>query len=161
MTAPFFNFPCGARPALAIALTLLAGVAAAQTQDPVKTQGPTKTQGPAKTQGSAKPAAPETYPTPAPSNPLRAVTDFLNWTAEAGDGPDFVRESHPDTDKLNYSNLAGVDKKRAAVKKPEELKAAQDRLVAEREKSAAQARALQSEKVETPAPNKVEPIKDE
>lgn len=110
---------------------------------------------------AGKPAQQESPPTPAPSNPLRAVTDFLNWTTEASDGPDFVRESHPDTDKLDYSHLAGTDKKRAPVKKPDELKKAQDALIADRQSAAAKARALQSEQVETPAPNKVEPIQDE
>lgn len=147
MTAPFFQFPCGACKSLSLALAVF-GVAVAF---PALAQS----------SGQGKPTTPEVSTTPPAPNPLRAVTDFLNWTTEAGDGPDFVRESHPDPDKLNYSNLTGVDKKRAPVKKPEEVKAAQDRLIAERKKAEAKAKALQSEKLDPPAPNKVEPIKDE
>ncbi|HUO53757.1 MAG TPA: hypothetical protein VMU18_03375 [Rhodoblastus sp.] len=97
----------------------------------------------------------------AQQNPLRAVTNFLGFTTDAADGPDFVRESRPDIDKLKYSNLTGVDKTRVPVKKPDELKAAQDKLVADRERADAMRKQLESVKVDPVAPNKTAPIRDE
>jgi hypothetical protein len=97
----------------------------------------------------------------AQQNPLRALTDMLNWSTEAGKGPDFVNQSRPDTTTMKYSPLTGQDKKRVPVRTPDELKADMDRLVKDRERADAQRKGLDAVKVEPVAPNKVAPIEDE
>ncbi|MCI4678611.1 hypothetical protein K9U39_05110 [Rhodoblastus acidophilus] len=97
----------------------------------------------------------------AQQNPLRGLTNALGWTATAGDGPDFVRDSRPDTKTMGFSNLTGVDKKRVPVKTPDQLKADQAALISDREKADAQRKKLEAVKVDPVAPTKVAPIEDE
>jgi hypothetical protein len=94
-------------------------------------------------------------------NPVRALTNALNWTHDTDEGPDFVRETRPDLKELGYSHLSGVDKPRVAVKTPAELEADKAALEAVRGKADAQRKRLQAEKVDAVAPNKAPPIKDE
>ncbi len=97
----------------------------------------------------------------AQQNPLRALTDKLNWTSEAGDGPDFVSQSRPDPKTMGYSPLIGEEKKRAPVKTPDQIKADMDQLVKDRGVADAKAKGLNAVKADPVAPNKVAPIKDE
>ncbi|MGO8738113.1 hypothetical protein [Rhodoblastus sp.] len=97
----------------------------------------------------------------AQQNPLRALTDKLNWSSEAGDGPDFVQQSRPDLKTMGYSPLSGEDKKRVPVRKPDEVKADMDRLVKARGTANAKGKGLNAVKAEPVAPNKVAPIEDE
>ncbi len=97
----------------------------------------------------------------AQQNPLRALTDKLNWTSEAGDGPDFVRESRPDSKTMGFAPLTGEEKQRIAVKKPDEVKADMDRLVKTRKRADSMRRGLNAVKVDPVAPNDTAPIKDE
>jgi hypothetical protein len=97
----------------------------------------------------------------AQQNPLRALTDKLNWTSEADDGPDFVRQSRPDPKTMDFAPLTGEEKQRIAVKKPDEVKADMDRLVRTRKKADAMRRGLNAVKVDPVAPNEAAPIKDE
>jgi hypothetical protein len=94
-------------------------------------------------------------------NPVRALTNALNWTHDTDEGPDFVQETRPDLKELGYSHLTGVDKPRVAVKTPAELEADKAALVAEREKADGRRKRLQAERVDAVAPNKAPPIKDE
>lgn len=103
---------------------------------------------PAPAQPSAMPAAP---------NPFRAVTDFIGWTTEAGATPDFIRETRPDADKMDYSHLTGVDKPRVPVKTPEQVEADKAALIATRDKADVRRKKLQGEKLEAVAPNKAPP----
>ncbi|WP_298421236.1 hypothetical protein [Rhodoblastus sp.] len=97
----------------------------------------------------------------AQQNPLHSLTNTLGWTTDAGDGPDFVQQSRPDGKTMGYSALAGAEKKRVPVKKPEELKADQDKLVADRAQADAKRKQLQGASVDAVAPSKAAPIKDE
>jgi hypothetical protein len=99
--------------------------------------------------------------TSSPTNPLRAATNWLGWTTEAGDGPDFVRQTRPDADKMDYSHLSGVDKQRAPVRTPAEVEADKAELIAAREKSAARLKKLGAEKMDPVAPAKAPPVTDE
>ena len=40
----------------------------------------------------------------AQDNPIRTLTDKMGLTTESGDGADFVRQSRPDQEKMDYSN---------------------------------------------------------
>ncbi len=97
----------------------------------------------------------------AQQNPLRALTDKLNWTSEAGDGPDFVTQSRPDPRTMDYSPLTGEEKKRVPVRTPDQVKADMDRLIKARGVADAKAKGLAAVKADPVAPNKVAPIKDE
>ncbi len=97
----------------------------------------------------------------AQQNPLRALTDKLNWTSEAGDGPDFVNQTRPDPKTMDYSPLTGEEKKRVPIKTPDQVKADMDLLVKERRIADAKAKGLNAVKADPVAPNKVAPIKDE
>jgi alkanesulfonate monooxygenase SsuD/methylene tetrahydromethanopterin reductase-like flavin-dependent oxidoreductase (luciferase family) len=97
----------------------------------------------------------------AQQSPLRALSDKLNWTAEAGDGPDFVTQSRPDPKTMGYSPLTGEEKKRVPVKTPDQVKADMDQLVKVRGLADAKAKGLNAVKADPVAPNKVAPIKDE
>ncbi len=97
----------------------------------------------------------------AQQNPLRMLTDKLNWTTEAGDGPDFVSQSRPDPGTMGFSPLTGEEKKRVPVKTPDQVKADMDRLVKARGAADAKAKGLNAVKADPVAPNKVAPIKDE
>jgi hypothetical protein len=95
------------------------------------------------------------------TDPLRAATNWLGWTTEPGEGPDFVRQTRPDADKMDYSGLTGVDKQRAPVRTPAEIEADKAELIAARQKSAARLKKLGAEKMEPVAPAKAPPVTDE
>jgi hypothetical protein len=97
----------------------------------------------------------------AQENPFRMLTNTLGITTDAGEGADFVRQSRPDAEKMDYSNLTGVDKKRAPVKTPAEVEAAKAELVAEREKTNVRLKKLNGEKMDPVAPAKAPPVTDE
>jgi len=97
----------------------------------------------------------------APANPLRAVTDFMNITTEAGEGADFVKATRPDRDKMEYAPLIGAEKKRVPVKTPAEVAAAQADLAAKRSKAGAQRQKLEGVKMEPVQPAKPAPYTDE
>jgi hypothetical protein len=97
----------------------------------------------------------------AQSNPFRSLTDAIGITTQAGEGPDFIRQTRPDADKMDYSNLTGVDKKRAPVRTPAEVEADKAELVALREKSALRMKKLGAEKMAPVAPAKAPPVTDE
>jgi hypothetical protein len=94
-------------------------------------------------------------------NPFRSLTDAIGLTTESGQGADFVRQSRPDLDKMDYSKLAGPEKKRAPVRTPAEIEADKAELVAEREKANARLKSLNGEKMAPVAPNKAPPPSDE
>jgi hypothetical protein len=96
-------------------------------------------------------------PMPAAPNPFRAVTDSIGWTTETGAAPDFIRQTRPDADKMDYSHLTGVDKPRIAVKTPQQVEADKAALIATRDKADARRKKLQGEKLEAIAPNKAPP----
>jgi len=97
----------------------------------------------------------------AQTNPFRAVTDWMGITTEAGEAPDFVRQTRPDLEKTDYSHLTGVDKQRAPVRTPAEVEADKAELTAERDKSAERLKKLGAEKVDPVAPTKAPPVTDE
>ncbi len=97
----------------------------------------------------------------AQTNPFRAVTDWMGMTTEAGEAPDFVRQTRPDLEHTDYSHLSGVDKKRAPLRTPAEVAADKAELVTEREKSAERMKKLGAEKVDPVAPTKAPPVTDE
>src|SRR5208282_757330 len=90
----------------------------------------------------------------AQTNPFRAMTDWMGITTEAGEAPDFVRQTRPDLEKTDYSHLSGVDKKRVPVRTPAEVEADKAELTAERDKSAERLKKLGAEKVDPVAPTK-------
>jgi hypothetical protein len=104
-----------------------------------------------------QPAAAQPAPVPAAPNPLRAVTDFLKLTTESGEAADFVRQTRPDADKMDYSHLTGVEKPRVPVKTPEQVEADKAALIATRDNADARRKKLQGEKQEAVAPNKAPP----
>ena len=103
------------------------------------------------------PAPAQPNPMPAAPNPFRAVTDFIGVTTETGPAPDFIRQTRPDANKMDYSNLTGVDKPRVPVKTPEQVEADKAALIATRDKADAHRKKLQGEKLEAVAPNKAPP----
>jgi hypothetical protein len=96
-------------------------------------------------------------PVPPAPNPFRAVTDFLKLTTESGEAADFVRQTRPDADKMDYSHLTGVDKSRVPVKTPEQVEADKAALIATRDSADARRKKLQGEKLQAVAPNKAPP----
>jgi hypothetical protein len=104
-----------------------------------------------------QPAPAQQTPMPAAPNPFRAVTDFIGWTTETGAAPDFIRQTRPDADKMDYSHLTGVDKPRVPVKTPEQVEADKAALIGTRDKADARRKKLQGEKLEAVAPNKAPP----
>ena len=104
-----------------------------------------------------QPAPAQPTPMPAAPNPFRAVTDFIGVTTETGAAPDFIRQTRPDADKMDYSHLTGVDKPRVAVKTPEQVEADKAALIAIRDKADVRRKKLQGEKLEAVAPNKAPP----
>jgi hypothetical protein len=96
-------------------------------------------------------------PVPPAPNPFRAVTDFMGLTTESGEAPEFIRQTRPDADKMDYSHLTGVDKPRIAVKTPEQVEADKAALIATRDNADARRKKLQGEKLEAVAPNKAPP----
>jgi len=105
----------------------------------------------------AQPAPAQPTPVPAAPNPFRAVTDFIGVTTETGAAPDFIRQTRPDADKMDYSHLTGVEKPRVAVKTPEQVEADKAALIAIRDKADTRRKKLQGEKLEAVAPNKAPP----
>jgi hypothetical protein len=104
-----------------------------------------------------QPAPAQKTPMPAAPNPFRALTDFIGVTTETGETPDFIRQTRPDADKMDYSHLTGVDKPRVPVKTPEQVEADKAALIAIRDKADAHRKKLQGEKMEAVAPNKAPP----
>jgi hypothetical protein len=104
-----------------------------------------------------QPAASQLAPVPPAPNPFRAVTDFIGLTTETGEAADFVRQTRPDADKMDYSHLTGVDKPRVPVKTAEQVEADKAALIATRDKADARRKKLQGEKLESVAPNKAPP----
>ena len=104
-----------------------------------------------------QPAAAQLAPVPPAPNLFRAVTDFMGVTTESGEAPEFIRQTRPDADKMDYSHLTGVDKPRIAVKTPEQVEADKAALIATRDKADARRKKLQGEKLEAVAPNKAPP----
>jgi hypothetical protein len=132
------------RKAIALALALAAagfGASAARAQE-----------------NNQQTAQPNETPQP---NPFRSLTDAIGLTTEAGQGADFVRQSRPDIDKLDYSKLSGPEKKRTPVRAPAEVEADKAQLVAEREKANERLKKLNGEKMTPIAPNKAPPPSDE
>ena len=118
----------------------------------------------ASAQQNPKPAAQQNQlgtaqlaPVPPAPNPFRAVTDFIGLTTETGEAADFVRQTRPDADKMDYSHLTGVDKPRVPVKTAEQVEADKAALIATRDKADARRKKLQGEKLEAVAPNKAPP----
>ncbi len=97
----------------------------------------------------------------AQQNPLRSLTDAIGLTTESGPPADFVRQSRPaDPDKMDYSGLSGVDKKRVPVRKPAEVEADKADLIATRDKANAQLKKLGAVKMAPVAPTKAPPRTD-
>jgi hypothetical protein len=140
----FFGFPVRIA-AAAIVLAGFCGACAAQTQT---------AQAPAAQAPAAKDATPPDPPAP---NAFRAVTDFMGLTTEHADAPDFVRASRPDEEKMDYSHLTGVDKKRAPVKSAAEVEADKAALIAVRGKTDERRKRLEGEKMAPVAPNRAAP----
>ncbi|WP_294534410.1 hypothetical protein [uncultured Rhodoblastus sp.] len=97
----------------------------------------------------------------AQTNPFRSLTDALGMTTETGEGPDFIRQTRPEGDKMDYSHLTGVDKLRKPIRTPAEVEADKAELVSLREKSAARMKKLGAEKMTPVAPAKAPPATDE
>ena len=95
------------------------------------------------------------------SNPLRAVTNAIGLTAPTGERPDFVRESRPDEEKMDFVPFLGPEKKRIPVKTAAQAAADDAELVAARNQAQGRLKKLQSESVEqlAPAP-KPPPVQD-
>ncbi len=93
----------------------------------------------------------------AQENPFRSLTDALGLTTESGQGADFVRQSRPDLDKIDYSKVNGPEKKRVPVRTPAEVEADKSELVAERDKANTRLKKLNGEKMDAVAPNKPPP----
>lgn len=134
--------------------TVLFGTGAWAQQDPKPPAGQ-------KNQTAAgeksQPASAQLAPVPPAPNPFRAVTDFMGLTTESGEAPEFIRQTRPDADKMDYSHLTGVDKPRIAVKTPEQVEADKAALIATRDNADARRKKLQGEKLEAVAPNKAPP----
>ena len=126
--------------------TVLFGTAAWAQQDPKPAAGPQsqpaagpQSQPAAGAQSKpaagaqSKPASAELAPVPPAPNAFRAVTDFMGITTELGEAPEFIRQTRPDADKMDYSHLTGVDKPRVAVKTPEQVEADKAALIAIRD----------------------------
>ncbi len=134
--------------------TVLFGTAAWAQQDPKPAAGP---QSQPAAGAQSKPASAELAPVPPAPNAFRAVTDFMGITTEIGEAPEFIRQTRPDADKMDYSHLTGVDKPRVAVKTPEQVEADKAALIAIRDGADARRKKLQGEKMEAVAPNKAPP----
>jgi hypothetical protein len=142
--------------------TVLFGTAAWAQQDPKPAAGPQSqpAAGPQSQPAAgaqSKPASAELAPVPPAPNAFRAVTDFMGITTESGEAPEFIRQTRPDADKMDYSHLTGVDKPRVAVKTPEQVEADKAALIAIRDGADARRKKLQGEKMEAVAPNKAPP----
>jgi hypothetical protein len=85
-------------------------------------------------------------------NPLRAVTNAIGLTAPTGERPDFVRETRPDEEKMDFVPFVGPEKKRIPVKTPEQAAADDAALVATKNQAQGRLKKLQSENVEQLAP---------
>ena len=86
------------------------------------------------------------------SNPLRAVTNAIGLTAPTGERPDFVRESRPNEEKMDFVPFLGPEKKRIPVKTPAQAAADDAELVAAKTVAQGRLKKLQSESVEQLAP---------
>ncbi|MBB4196641.1 hypothetical protein CCR94_20370 [Rhodoblastus sphagnicola] len=85
-------------------------------------------------------------------NPLRAVTNAIGLTAPTGERPDFVRESRPDEEKMDFVPFLGPEKKRIPLKTQEQTAADDAALVADKNRAQGRQKKLQSEAVEQLAP---------
>jgi hypothetical protein len=133
--------------------TVLFGTAAWAQQDPK----PAAAQSQPAAGEKSQPASAQLAPVPPAPNPFRAVTDFMGITTESGEAPEFIRQTRPDAEKMDYSHLTGVDKPRIAVKTPEQVEADKAALIATRDNADARRKKLQGEKMEAVAPNKAPP----
>jgi len=97
-------------------------------------------------------AAPGSISAVAQENPLRAVTNAIGLTAPTGERPDFVRESRPDEEKMDFIPFIGPEKKRIPLKTPEQAAADDAALVADKNRAQGRLKKLQSEHVERLAP---------
>jgi len=86
------------------------------------------------------------------TNPVRAVTNAAGLTAPTGERPDFVRESRPAEESMDYVSFIAPQKKRIPVKTPEQAAADDADLVATKTKAQDRLRKLQAEKVDQLAP---------
>jgi hypothetical protein len=86
------------------------------------------------------------------TSPLRAVTNAIGLTAPASDRPDFIRESRPDEEKMDFVPFLAPEKKRIPVKTPAQAAADDADLVAAKTQAQARLKKLQSESVEQLAP---------
>ena len=155
----FFGFPTR----LVIAATVLAGfcgdVAAQQAAPASLAARPAASLAASPAASPAKNAEKEPDP-PAP-NPFRAVTDFMGLTTEHREAADFVRATRPDEEKMGYSHMTGVDKKRVPVKTAAEVEADKAALIDIRGKADARRKHLEGERLAPIAPNKAPPpLKD-
>jgi len=95
------------------------------------------------------------------TNPLRAVTNAIGLTAPTGERPDFVRESRPDEEKMDFVPFLGPEKKRIPVKTPAQAAADDAELVAAKNMAQGRLKKLQAESVEPLAPaQKPPPVAD-
>ncbi len=81
----------------------------------------------------------------------------MGLTTEHREAADFVRATRPDEDKMDYSHLTGVDKKRVPVKTAAEVEADKAALIAVRGKADESRKRLEGEKLAPVAPNKAPP----
>ncbi|MCW2273868.1 hypothetical protein GJ654_08260 [Rhodoblastus acidophilus] len=86
------------------------------------------------------------------TNPLRAVTNAIGLTAPTSDRPDFIRQSRPDEEKMDFVPFLAPEKKRIPVKTPAQAAADDADLVAAKNQAQARLKKLQSESVEQLAP---------
>jgi hypothetical protein len=94
-------------------------------------------------------------------NPFNIVTDAIGLTAPTAERPDFVRESRPDEQKMDFVPFTGPDKKRIPVKTADQTAADDAALLAEHGKAQVRLKKLQTEAVETlPAATKPPALTD-
>ncbi len=64
--------------------------------------------------------------------PLKAAAGIVDLSTRTPQAPDFVRQSRPNSQTLDYAPLTGPDKERIRVKTPQEIEAEQAELLASR-----------------------------
>lgn len=95
------------------------------------------------------------------TSPLRAVTNAIGLTAPATDRPDFIRESRPEEEKMDFVPFLAPEKKRIPVKTPAQAAADDADLVAAKTQAQARLKKLQSEPVDAVAPAPKPPAVDD
>jgi hypothetical protein len=85
------------------------------------------------------------------NNPLRALTNAIGLTAPTAERPDFVQQSRPDEQKMDFVPFLGPDKKRIPLNTPAQIAADDAALVAEKNRAQARMKKLGAERVDQPA----------